>query len=74
MCQSEKEYQNQIISFGETIGQGMVKEYNKRLERVQQKAQQKIENAKSKSLIKILEAKAKAASILGSKLGIYIPI
>ena len=70
----KQEYQNQIISFGETIGQGMVKEYNKRLERVQQKAQQKIENAKSKSLIKILEAKAKAASVLGSKLGIYIPI
>ena len=68
------EYRARAKRIGEKKGQNLTDKYNRQLEKVQKKALDKIEQAKTKGITKVLSVKAKAASLIASKTGIYIPI
>ena len=68
------EYRERARNIGETQGKRLVNKYNKALSETQKRALEKIEQSKSKAMTKLLSVKAKAASLIASKTGIYIPI
>lgn len=67
-------YQEKIESLGTSMGEEMVKKYLNSVTLAQKKAMELIEKTKSKALLKVLQAKATAASKIASLTGVYIPI
>lgn len=73
-AKDEKKYNTKAKQLGDKIGADMADKYNTALEKTQKKALEKIENTKTKGLVKVVSAKAKVASAVASLTGIYIPI
>jgi F0F1-type ATP synthase membrane subunit b/b' len=73
--QKDKEvYDSKAQSLGEKLGQEMTEKYNDALQKAQKKGIEKINKTKTKASLKLCSSKAKAASLIASKTGIYIPI
>lgn len=70
----KEQYDIKAKAIGDKIGEEMAAKYNNAIKETQKASQEKIKKAKAKVTIQLFTVKAKAASQLGSLLGIYIPV
>ena len=70
----KNEYDEKARTIGEQIGAEMVAKFNNSLKDAQKKNTEKIRKTTTKVKITLFATLSKAASLLGSQLGIYIPV
>ena len=70
----KEQYDIKAKAIGDKIGEEMAAKYNNAIKETQKASQEKIKKAKAKVTIQLFTVKAKAASQLGSLLGMYIPV